>query len=195
MTARLSLCVYCGSRDGDRPEYATAASAVGAAIARRGWQLVYGGGRAGLMGRVADAALSGGAPVVGIIPRSLMEREVGHAGLSELHVVETMHQRKLMMAERSDAFIALPGGLGTFEELFEAWTWHQLGYHDKPIGLLNVKGYYDPLLGFLDDTVAHGFVSASQRALLQESSDLEALLDAIAALTPLATAPDDYQRI
>lgn len=195
MTARLSLCVYCGSRDGDRPEYAAAASAVGAAIARRGWQLVYGGGRAGLMGRVADAALSGGAPVVGIIPRSLMEREVGHAGLSELHVVETMHQRKLMMAERSDAFIALPGGLGTFEELFEAWTWRQLGYHDKPIGLLNVQGYYDPLLGFLDDTVAHGFVSASQRALLQESSDLEALLDAIAALTPLATAPDDYQRI
>jgi uncharacterized protein (TIGR00730 family) len=191
----LSLCVYCGSRDGDRPEYAAAADAIGTAIARRGWQLVYGGGRAGLMGRVADAALAGGARVVGIIPRSLMEREVGHAGLSELHVVETMHQRKLMMAERSDAFVALPGGLGTFEELFEVWTWRQLGYHDKPIGLLNVQGYYDPLLGFLDDTVARGFVSSTQRALLQESSDPQALLDAIATLVPRAIAPDDYRRI
>lgn len=191
----LSLCVYCGSRDGDRPEYAEAAYLVGTAIARRGWQLVYGGGRAGLMGRVADAALAGGASVIGIIPRSLMEREVGHAGLSELHVVETMHQRKLMMAERSDAFVALPGGLGTFEELFEVWTWRQLGYHDKPIGLLNVQGFYDPLLGFLGDTVTRGFVSPSQRNLLQESSDPQALLDAIAALVPHATAPDDYRRI
>jgi len=195
MAKRFTLCVYCGSRLGDDPAHAHAARAVGREIAQRGWQLVYGGGNVGLMGIVADAALAGGAPVIGVIPRSLMEREVGHPGLSELHVVETMHQRKLMMAEHSDAFVALPGGLGTFEELFEVWTWRQLGYHDKPIGLLNVQGYYDPLLGFLDDTVARGFVSGSQRVLLQESSDPEALLDAIAALTPLATAPDDYRRI
>ena len=142
----ISLCVYCGSRPGDLPAYADAARAVGTEIGRRGWQLVYGGGRAGLMGVVADAALAAGAAVVGVIPQSLMVRELGHAGLTELHVVDTMHQRKTMMAERSDAFLALPGGIGTFEELFEVWTWRQLGYHDQPIGLLNVAGYYDPLL-------------------------------------------------
>ena len=191
----LSLCVYCGSRDGDQPGYAAAATAVGAEIARRGWRLVYGGGRAGLMGRVADAALAGGAQVTGIIPRSLMEREVGHAGLSELHVVETMHQRKLMMAERSDAFIALPGGLGTFEELFEVWTWRQLGYHDKPIGLLNVDGYYDGLLGFMARSVAEGFVSPDQNDLVQVDTDPSVLLDRLQALAASAAAPDDYRRI
>ena len=195
MSRRLSLCVYCGSRTGDNPAYADAGQAVGAEIGRRGWQLVYGGGRAGLMGRVADAALAAGAPVVGVIPRSLMEREVGHAGLSELHVVDTMHERKLMMAERSDAFIALPGGIGTFEELFEVWTWRQLGYHDKPVGLLNVAGYYDSLLSFMGETVSRGFVSAPQHALLRVAADPAALLDAIAMLSPLATAPDDYRRI
>jgi len=195
MTAALSLCVYCGSREGGNPAYAAAASAVGTAIGRRGWQLVYGGGRAGLMGRVADAALASGARVVGVIPRSLMEREVGHAGLSELHVVQTMHERKLMMAQRSDAFVALPGGIGTFEELFEVWTWRQLGYHDKPVGLLNVDGYYDALLGFMQQTVARGFVSDAQNALLQVHAQADELLDAIARLTPLATAPDDYRRI
>jgi uncharacterized protein (TIGR00730 family) len=112
-----------------------------------------------------------------------------------LHVVQTMHERKLMMAQRSDAFVALPGGIGTFEELFEVWTWRQLGYHDKPVGLLNVEGYYDALLGFMAQTVADGFVSAPQHALLQVDSDADALLDAIASLTPLATAPDDYRRI
>lgn len=195
MTARLSLCVYCGSREGGSPAYVEAAAAVGTAIGRRGWQLVYGGGRAGLMGRVADAALAAGARVVGVIPRSLMEREVGHAGLTELHVVETMHQRKLLMAERSDAFVALPGGIGTFEELFEVWTWRQLGYHDKPVGLLNVDGYYDGLLGFLEQTVAHGFVSDPQHALLQIATRPADLLDAVARLAPQATAPDDYGRI
>jgi len=195
MTRRVSLCVYCGSRPGDLPAYADAARAIGAEIARRGWQLVYGGGRAGLMGLVADAALQAGAPVVGVIPRSLMEREVGHAGLSELHVVETMHQRKLLMAERSDAFVALPGGIGTFEELFEVWTWRQLGYHDKPVGLLNAGGYYDALLGFLRQTVAQGFVAEAQHALLQVDVDAARLLDAIAAALPLATAPDDYRGI
>ena len=124
-----------------------------------------------------------------------MEREVGHAGLTELHVVETMHERKLMMAEHSDAFVALPGGIGTFEELFEVWTWRQLGYHDKPVGLLNVDGYYDALLGFMRQTVARGFVSESQHDLLQVESEAHTLLDAIARLTPLATAPDDYRRI
>lgn len=195
MTAALSLCVYCGSREGSHAAYAAAAEAVGTAIGRRGWQLVYGGGRAGLMGRVADAALASGARVVGVIPRSLMEREVGHAGLSELHVVQTMHERKLMMAQRSDAFVALPGGIGTFEELFEVWTWRQLGYHDKPVGLLNVEGYYDALLGFMSQTVADGFVSAPQHALLQVASNADALLDLIASLATLATAPDDYRRI
>jgi uncharacterized protein (TIGR00730 family) len=195
MTRRVSLCVYCGSRPGDNSAYEAAATAVGTAIGRRGWRLVYGGGRAGLMGRVADAALAAGATVLGVIPRSLMEREVGHSGLTELHVVETMHERKLMMAEHSDAFIALPGGIGTFEELFEVWTWRQLGYHDKPVGLLNVDGYYDALLGFMRQTVAHGFVSEPQHALLQVQTQADALLDVIARLSPLATAPDDYRRI
>ncbi|MFT3665834.1 TIGR00730 family Rossman fold protein [Piscinibacter sp.] len=194
-TPALSVCVYCGSRDGDDPAFAAAAHAVGRGIAERGWQLVYGGGRAGLMGRVADAALAAGGRVVGVIPRSLMEREVGHAGLSELHVVDTMHQRKRLMAERSDAFVALPGGIGTFEELFEVWTWRQLGYHDKPVGLLNAAGYYDALLGFLGQTVAHGFVAPPQRALLQVNAEPAALLDAIGRLAPRATAPDDYGRI
>jgi uncharacterized protein (TIGR00730 family) len=195
MTRPVSVCVYCGSRPGEQPAFADAARAVGEAIARRGWRLVYGGGRAGLMGLVADAALRGGAPVVGVIPRSLMEREVGHAGLTELHVVETMHERKLMMAERSDAFIALPGGIGTFEELFEVWTWRQLGYHDKPVGLLNVGGYYDTLLAFLHQTVAQGFVAEPQHALLRVHDDAAALLDDLAAQVPLATAPDDYRAI
>ena len=192
---RPSLCVYCGSRPGVLPAYADAARAVGRAIGERGWQLVYGGGRAGLMGLVADAALAAGAPVIGVIPRSLMDREVGHHGLTELHVVETMHERKLMMAERSDAFVALPGGIGTFEELFEVWSWRQLGYHDKPLGLLNVAGYYDPLLAFMASTVRQGFVAESQHALLQVDTEAGALLDRIAALMPLATAPDDYRRI
>ncbi|TXC65909.1 TIGR00730 family Rossman fold protein [Piscinibacter aquaticus] len=195
MSQPLSLCVYCGSRDGSSAAFAAAATAVGTEIGRRGWRLVYGGGRAGLMGRVADAALAAGSRVVGVIPRTLMEREVGHTGLSELHVVETMHERKRMMAERCDAFIALPGGIGTFEELFEVWTWRQLGYHDKPIGLLNTEGYYDSLLGFLGQTVAGGFVSEPQRQLLQVATAPAALLDAIDRLVPGATEPDDYRRI
>jgi uncharacterized protein (TIGR00730 family) len=194
-TPRRRICVYCGSREGDRPAFAAAASAFGAELARRGFGLVYGGGRAGLMGRVADAAIAGGAEVIGVIPRTLMEREVGHRGLAELHVVETMHQRKQLMAERSDAFVALPGGIGTFEELFEVWTWRQLGYHDKPVGLLDVDGYYAPLLGFLDRTVAQGFVAPPQRELLLTATDPAALLDAVGAAITAATAPDDYRLI
>jgi uncharacterized protein (TIGR00730 family) len=192
---KLSICVYCGSRPGARPEYAEAARAVGTEIGRRGWQLVYGGGRAGLMGIVADAALAAGATVVGVIPESLMGRELGHRGLTELHVVQTMHERKLMMAERSDAFVALPGGIGTFEELFEVWSWRQLGYHDKPLSLLNVASYYDTLLEFLRDSERLGLMTKEQLALLQVGSDPLALLDELGRLAPLATAPDDYRRI
>jgi uncharacterized protein (TIGR00730 family) len=191
----ISLCVYCGSRPGASPLYARAARAVGQEIGRRGWQLVYGGGRAGLMGVVADAALEAGATVVGVIPVSLMDRELGHTALTELHVVDTMHQRKTLMAERSDAFLALPGGIGTFEELFEVWTWRQLGYHDKPIGLLNAAGYYDAMLGFLRHSEAQGFMAAEQNALLQVGTDPVALIERLGALAPLATAPDDYRQI
>ena len=192
---QLSICVYCGSRPGDLVAYTDAAHDIGTLIGQRGWQLVYGGGRAGLMGVVADAALAAGAPVVGVIPESLMGRELGHPGLTELHVVQTMHQRKMMMAERSDAFVALPGGIGTFEELFEVWSWRQLGYHDKPLGLLNVAGYYDGLLAFLASSREHGFVAAAQTDLLQVAEDSRTLLDRMGELAPAATAPDDYRKI
>jgi uncharacterized protein (TIGR00730 family) len=189
-----SLCVYCGSRPGADPAFAAAARDVGSAIGRRGWRLVYGGGGSGLMGEVADAALAAGARSTGVIPAALMERELGHRGLEELLVVETMHERKRAMAERSDAFVALPGGIGTFEELFEVWTWLQLGYHAKPVGLLNVAGYYDPLLAFLDRSVALGFVPPAQRALLQVETQADALLDRLAALAG-RPGGDDYGRI
>ncbi|HKW84179.1 MAG TPA: TIGR00730 family Rossman fold protein [Burkholderiaceae bacterium] len=192
---KLSVCVYCGSRPGAQSAYAEAARSIGTEIGRRGWQLVYGGGRAGLMGVVADAALAAGAPVVGVIPESLMGRELGHRGLTELHVVQTMHERKLMMAERSDAFVALPGGIGTFEELFEVWSWRQLGYHDKPLGLLNVIGYYDTLLTFLGESERQGLMTKEQLTLLQVGNEPVALLDELGRLAPLATAADDYRRI
>ena len=187
-----SVCVYCGSRPGERPAYAEAARAVGTEIGRRGWQLVYGGGRAGLMGEVADAALAAGATVVGVIPESLMGRELGHRGLTELHVVQTMHERKTMMAERSDAFLALPGGIGTFEELFEVWTWRQLGYHVKPLGLLNVAGYYDALLSFLTHSRAQGFMTSAQTDLLHVGDNPTALLERLAELAPQVDG--DYRR-
>jgi uncharacterized protein (TIGR00730 family) len=192
---KLSLCVYCGSRDGAKPAFSAAADEVGTLIGRSNWQLVYGGGRAGLMGRVADAAISSGARTVGVIPQSLMQRELGHQGLDELHVVDTMHQRKQLMAQRSDAFLALPGGIGTFEELFEVWTWRQLGYHDKPVALLNVDGYYDKLIDFLDQTTTHGFVHAAQRELLLVDDDASRLFARIAEAAKIATQPDDYRRI
>ena len=192
---RLSVCVYCGSRSGELPAYAESARIVGREIGRRGWQLVYGGGRAGLMGVVADAALEAGATVVGVIPQSLMGRELGHRGLTELHVVETMHERKMMMAERSNAFLALPGGIGTFEELFEVWSWRQLGYHDKPLGLLNVAGYYDTLLRFLEQSKTDGFMATAQTDLLQVGSDPLTLLHQLGELALAATGPDDYRRI
>jgi len=191
----LSICVYCGSRHGSQPAYTAAARALGAAIGSRGWQLVYGGGKVGLMGEVANATLVAGGRVVGIIPESLQKLEVGHTGLDELHVVPTMHVRKQMMAERADLFIALPGGIGTLEELYEVWTWRQLGYHDQPIGLLNTEGYYDGLLSFMRTTVNEGFLSRSQLETVQVGTDPEALLLSLAAQLPLSNAEDDFSRI
>ena len=191
----LSICVYCGSRDGLDPRFGAAAQALGSFIGRSGWRLVYGGGRAGLMGQVADATLAAGGSVLGVIPQSLMTREVGHTGLSDLRVVATMHERKQAMAEAADMFVALPGGIGTFEELFEVWTWRQLGYHDKPVGLLNVAGYYDRLLEFLDHSQHQGLVDAGQRRALEVDTDPLRLALRLGELARLATAPDDYRRI
>jgi len=146
------------------------------------------------MGIVADAALQAGAPVVGVIPESLMQKEVGHRGLSELHVVQTMHQRKMMMAERSDSFLALPGGIGTFEELFEMWSWRQLGYHDKPLGLLNTAGYYNELIGFLQSSARRGLMTAEQLALLKVTDDALAMLDHLGIAAAGAAQPDDYSK-
>ena len=194
-TSPLSICVYCGSRHGARSAYTAAARALGRAIGSRGWQLVYGGGQVGLMGELADATLAAGGRVVGVIPESLKKLEVGHLGLHELHVVPTMHVRKQMMAERADLFMALPGGIGTLEELYEVWTWRQLGYHDQPIGLLNIDGYYDDLLRFMAHTVAQGFLSAAQHGAVQVGTDPEQLLLALAARSRGSQGPDDYSRV
>jgi uncharacterized protein (TIGR00730 family) len=171
-----SLCVYCGSRPGATPDFAQLAARVGDWIGRHGGQLVYGGGNNGLMGVMADATLAAGGRVVGVIPHALVEREWAKRDCTELHVVDNMHERKRMMAERADAFLALPGGIGTFEEFFEAWTWKQLGYHAKPVGLLNAGGYYDALLAFLGEGVRHGFMSDWQMELLTVGTDIEPLL-------------------
>ncbi len=176
-----SVCVFSGSSDGARPAFASAADELGRAVAERGLRLVYGGGRVGLMGRVADAALAAGGAAVGVIPRSLARREVAHEGLTELHVVETMHERKALMAGLSDAVVALPGGLGTLDELFETLTWNQLGLQSMPCGLLDADGFWSPLLAMLDHAVTEGFVSAALRDLLSAASEPAALLDALAA--------------
>ena len=176
-----SLCVFCGSSPGKRPAYAELAVRTGELIARSGLTLVYGGGRVGLMGALADAALGAGGRVVGVIPQMLIDREVGHAGLSQLHVVRTMSERKLLMGDLADAFLALPGGIGTMDELFEAWTWTQLGLHRKPCALLNLDGYYDPLLAFLDHAVDEGFLEPRYRAALLVASELESALELLAA--------------
>ena len=190
-----SICVYCGSRPGADEGYAEAARQTGLLIGQQGWQLVYGGGRSGLMGVVANAVLEAGGRVVGVIPRKLMEREVGHSGLSEIHIVETMHQRKQMMAERADAFLALPGGIGTLEELFEVWTWRQIGYHDQPIGLLNVNGFYGRLLDFLEQTVEAGFLERSQVDSLHIDTEPASLLAHLREAARLALLPDHYSEI
>ena len=179
-----AVCVYCGSHPGADERYADAARAFGALLGRRGHALVYGGARAGLMGAVADAALEAGARVTGVIPEALWEREIGHTGLTELLVVASMHERKALMAERSDAFVALPGGAGTLEEFAEAWTWAQLGIHAKPVALLNVAGFYDPLLALLDHMEREGFVRPQQRAMVLVADEPATLLDRLAAYRP-----------
>ena len=178
MTARIlqSLCVFCGSSTGANPAYRQAANSLGRAIATSGRRLVYGGGNVGLMGVLADAALGQGGEVIGVIPRHLVDLEVAHQSLTELRVVDSMHQRKQLMADLADGFVVLPGGLGTLEEFFEVWTWGQLGLHRKPYGLLNVANYFDSLLAFLDQSVAERFVRPDHRRLLLMAEDPMELL-------------------
>ena len=179
-TALASVCVYCGAHTGRDPAYTAAAALLGRTLAERGIRIVYGGGRVGLMGVVADAALAAGGRVTGIIPQALMKKELAHAGLTELVVTTSMHERKAQMAERADAFVALPGGLGTFEELFEIWTWGQLGWHRKPCGVVNVAGFYDGLIAFLDHAADAGFVRPVHRGMLLVDDDPARLLDRFA---------------
>ncbi|KAA2235428.1 TIGR00730 family Rossman fold protein [Salinarimonas soli] len=181
----MRICVFCGSSDGFDPIHREAATALGRTLAREGVGLVYGGGKVGLMGAVADAVLGAGGEAIGVIPRALMDKEVGHAGLTELHVVGSMHERKAMMSDLADGgYIALPGGLGTFEELLEVWTWGQLGYHPKPVALMNVGGFYDGLLGFLDGVVEGGFVRRQHRDMLLVGTEPDAMLAALRAYAP-----------
>ena len=172
-----SICVFCGSSAGASDDYVVAARAFATEAACRGIRLVYGGASVGLMGAFADAALAAGGSIVGVIPRALMNREIAHRGLSELRIVDSMHERKATMAELADAFVALPGGLGTLEELFEIWTWRQLGLHAKPYGVLNVRDYYTPLIHFLDHACNEGFVRRAQRAMLVVDTDSRSLIE------------------
>ncbi|ODS91605.1 MAG: Rossman fold protein, TIGR00730 family [Comamonas sp. SCN 65-56] len=183
-----SLCVYLGSRPGNNPLFIEAAKQTGRWIGEHQGQLIYGGGNSGLMGMLAQATKAAGGRVVGIIPQALVHKELANHDCDELHVVDTMHERKAMMAERSDAFLALPGGIGTLEELFEVWTWRQLGYHDKPIGVLDADGYYRQMLGFLQHSVESGFMGQWQMELVRVGSDVPALL---AALVQEAGLPRD----
>jgi uncharacterized protein (TIGR00730 family) len=179
-----NICVYCGSSPGRQDAYATNARALAETLVSRDIGLVYGGASIGIMGAVANHVLRLGGRAVGVIPEALMRKEVAHYQLTELHVTQSMHERKMRMAELSDGFIALPGGLGTLEELFEIWTWAQLGFHHKPCGLLNVEGYYDPLIEFLDHTVTERFVKDAHRAMLIVDSESEKLLDRLANYHP-----------
>lgn len=179
-----NVCVFCGSSNGVRPEYLVMARALGETLARRSLGLVYGGASVGLMGAVADAALAAGGRVIGVIPATLDKKEIAHRALTELHIVDSMHTRKQMMADRADAFIALPGGLGTMEELFEVLTWRLLGMHQKPAGLLDVGGYYAPLIAFLENTIAEGFLKPEQLQL-HVASEPRLLLDALETAPPV----------
>ena len=174
-----NVCVFCGSRAGARAEYAEAAAMLGAGLARRDLTLVYGGAKVGLMGTVADAAQNAGGRVIGIIPQALVRKEVAHQGLDDLRIVSSMNERKAQMAELADAFIALPGGFGAFEEFFEVVTWAQIGLHRKPCALLNVAGYYDPLIALIDHAVTEDFAPASHRRLIVTDTDAERLLDTL----------------
>lgn len=180
-----TICVFCGSAPGVKHEYAVGARELGCVLAKQNINLVYGGGRVGLMGMVADAALAAGAKVTGIIPRSLADKEIAHQGLTDLRIVTTMHERKAMMSELSDGFIAMPGGFGTLEELFEVVTWAQLGIHTKPFGLLNVAGYYDGLISFLDHSVEQGFVPQRHREMIIVSDEAEELVELLKAYRPI----------
>lgn len=182
------LCVFCGANPGKQPCYIEQARALGTAIAKTGITLIYGGAGVGLMGALADAALEAGGEVIGIIPQALMEKEVGHIRLTQMHVVNSMHQRKALMAEMTNGFIALPGGIGTMEELFEVWTWAQLGYHDKPCALLNVEGYYNPLIRFIDQMTHQGFIRPEHRDMLIVAPDIPALFKRLEAYKPPQTA-------
>jgi uncharacterized protein (TIGR00730 family) len=193
--AAFSMCVYCGSRPGATDEFRTLAADVGRWIGSHGGQLVYGGGNAGLMGIVADATLQAGGTVIGVIPQALVDRELAKRDCTELHIVENMHERKRMMAERADVFLALPGGIGTMEEFFEVWTWRQLGYHDKPVGLLNSGGFYDTLLAFLATAVKHGFMSDWQMDLIHVGSDTDALLAELVEARNLSGPSTDFSEI
>jgi uncharacterized protein (TIGR00730 family) len=181
-----SICVFCGSNAGSQAAYLEAAEAVGRGLAQRGVRVVYGGGKVGMMGAVADAARAAGGEVVGVIPQAIFDLEIGHTGLDDLRVVGSMHERKALMAELSDAFIALPGGVGTLEELFEVYTWAQLGIHSKPLGLIDVADYYQPLVAFLDHAVQERFLRPETRTLLAVSDGLDDLLAQLAAWEPVA---------
>jgi len=182
------ICVYCGSSPGNDPAFLEAADHLGTTLAANNIGLVYGGASIGLMGAVADATLRHGGEVHGVMPRSLADKEISHPSLTELIVTESMHERKTVMADLADGFIALPGGLGTFEELFEIWTWAQLGFHQKPIGVLNSQNFFDPLLAFLDQSSSAGFVKPAHREMLLVSSDPEELLTRFTAYQPPSTS-------
>ena len=181
------ICIFCGSSTGFRPLYADVARAMGRALTQRRLGLVYGGGCVGLMGTIADAVMQDGGQVIGVIPEALVERELAHGDVTEMIVVRSMHERKAKMAELSDAFIAMPGGYGTFEEFCEIITWAQLGLHQKPCGILNVDGYYDPLLALFDRAVSEGFLHPANRLLVIEDADPHKLLDALATYNPPLT--------
>jgi len=178
------IAVFCGSSHGARPAYTAAARALGELLTRERIAVVYGGGSVGLMGELADAALAAGGEVVGVIPRPLWDREVGHRGLTDLRIVESMHERKMLISSLSDAYIALPGGLGTFEEIFEVWTWAQLGMHQKPLGFLNVDDYFTSLATFLDHASGEGFIRTEQRNVAIFESDPATMLQRFASYTP-----------
>jgi uncharacterized protein (TIGR00730 family) len=183
----MNLCIFCGSAVGARASYTEAAQRLGTLMARRGIGLVYGGGNVGLMGVIADAVMSAGGSAIGVMPRNLIAREIGHAGITELRVVDTMHQRKALMADLSSGFIALPGGYGTFDEFFEVVTWTQLGLHRKGCGLLNIDGYYDPFVAMLDRAVTEGFIKPENRSLVLDDSSPDRLLNRVLAFHAPAT--------
>jgi len=190
MNAITSICVYCGASGGVEKRFLDAAADTGRAAARRGWKIVFGGGHVGLMGAMADAALAAGGVVEGVIPQALMDRELGHAGVSRLHVVKSMHARKEKMFDLADAFLALPGGIGTLDETIEVLTWKQLGFHDKPIAILDLGGYWAPLFALIEEVIARGFAPAATAKLYHAAPTVEAAFEALARAPAPALYPD-----